>query len=197
MIADVVAGDKVVFICPNILPLLEARYAVPLIGAVWACEHPAQKPGAPLYHQSFCGQGSFIDSEYISQLESVVGALDQVTFFVNICEHSCSSLLNSPEWESCLVPGRRYYLLHRNRGHQQSASRCVCACCGLYAGPGLGRGYKGIRGTHIRQKTDRIRDYRLLSRTPCTVQGAENWRILSAAENSHRKDHQVATPTPE
>ena len=33
----IVAGDKVVFICPNTPPLLEAHYAVPMIGAVLVC----------------------------------------------------------------------------------------------------------------------------------------------------------------
>lgn len=97
-------GDKVVFICPNTPPLLEAHYAVPMIGAVLVCVNTQLSSKEYLYiidHSD--AKAVFVDNEYSGQIDPIVSELLKVTLFVNICEKTCSLLLKGPEYESFLV----------------------------------------------------------------------------------------------
>jgi fatty-acyl-CoA synthase len=100
------AGDKVVFICPNTPPLLEAHYAVPMIGAVLVCVNTHLSPLEYLYiidHSD--AVAVFVDNEFAAQIHPIADELNKVKLFVNICEYSCSPLLKGPEYESFLVAG--------------------------------------------------------------------------------------------
>lgn len=97
-------GDKVVFICPNTPPLLEAHYAVPMIGAVLVCVNTQLSSREYLYiinHSD--AKAVFVDNEYAAQIHPVVSELEKVKLFVNVCEKTCSPFLRGPEYESFLV----------------------------------------------------------------------------------------------
>ena len=99
-------GDKVVFICPNTPPLLEAHYAVPMIGAVLVCVNIHLSPREYLYiidHSD--ARAVFIDNEFADRIESVADELEQVELYVTISEDSSPILLAGPEYESFLAAG--------------------------------------------------------------------------------------------
>ncbi|SHO46424.1 AMP-binding protein [Desulfopila aestuarii] len=100
------AGDKVVFICPNTPPLLEAHFGVPLIGAVLVCVNT--QLGADEYRYIIDhsdAKALFVDNEYVAQVHPVIHLLPRLSLLVNICEYSCSPLLKGPEYESFLAIG--------------------------------------------------------------------------------------------
>ena len=97
-------GDKVVFICPNTPPLLEAHFAIPMIGAILVCVNTQLSSREYLYiinHSD--AKAVFVDNEYIAQILPLKSELAKVTLIVNICEKTCSSLLHGPEYESFLL----------------------------------------------------------------------------------------------
>lgn len=97
-------GDKVVFICPNTPPLLEAHYAIPMIGAILVSVNTQLSSREYLYiinHSD--AKAVFVDNEYIAQILPVKSELAKVTLIVNICDKTCSPLLQGPEYESFLV----------------------------------------------------------------------------------------------
>lgn len=100
------AGDKVVFICPNTPPMLEAHYAIPMIGAVLVCINTQLSSLEYKYiieHSD--AKAVFIDNEYADRLHPVAHTLMQVELYVNICEYSCSPMLKGPEYEAFLGSG--------------------------------------------------------------------------------------------
>lgn len=99
-------GDKVLFICPNTPPLLEAHFAVPMIGAVLVCVNTQLSSEEYLYiidHSD--AKAVFVDNEFAAQVQPIAQELKRVSLFVNICEDSCSPLLNGPEYEAFLEGG--------------------------------------------------------------------------------------------
>ncbi|PHR28319.1 MAG: acyl-CoA synthetase [Desulfotalea sp.] len=96
-------GDKVVFIGPNIPPLLEAHYAVPMIGSVLVCINTQLSSPDYLYiidHSD--ATAVFVDSEIVDQLLPVLDQLTKVKLFVQLCDTECSLLLKAAEYESFL-----------------------------------------------------------------------------------------------
>jgi fatty-acyl-CoA synthase len=99
-------GDKIVFICPNTPPLLEAHFAIPMIGAVLVCVNTdlsSEELSYIINHSD--ARAVFIDNEFASKIHPIVNELVQVSLFVNICEYSWAPLLKGPEYESFLVSG--------------------------------------------------------------------------------------------
>lgn len=99
-------GDKVVFICPNTPPLLEAHFAIPMIGAVLVCVNT--QLSCPEYRYIIDhsdAKAVFVDNEFVAQIQPISGELPQVTLFVNICDYTCAPLLKGPEYESFLAGG--------------------------------------------------------------------------------------------
>jgi fatty-acyl-CoA synthase len=97
-------GDKVVFICPNTPPLLEAHYAVPMLGAVLVCVNIHLCSSEYLYiieHSE--AKAVFIDNEFAHRLEPLVDELDQVELLVNICDDDNPIILAGPDYESFLT----------------------------------------------------------------------------------------------
>ena len=81
-----------VFICPNTPPLLEAHFAVPMIGAVLVCVNTHLS--APEYRYIIDhsdAKAVFVDNEFAGQIQPIADELDKVTLFVNICEYTCAS----------------------------------------------------------------------------------------------------------
>lgn len=94
-------NDKVVFISPNIPPLLEAHFAVPMIGAVLVCVNTqlsAEEYQYIINHSD--AKAVFMDTEFASLLSPVMDRLTQVKLFVNICDISQEPIIDGPEYES-------------------------------------------------------------------------------------------------
>lgn len=97
-------GDKVVFICPNTPPMLEAHYAVPMIGAVLVCVNTqlsSQEYLNIINHSD--AKAVFVDYECAPRIQVIEEQLHKVELFVNICENTDSSLLKGPEYEMFLA----------------------------------------------------------------------------------------------
>ncbi|MFH0729002.1 MAG: long-chain-fatty-acid--CoA ligase [Pseudomonadota bacterium] len=99
-------GDKVAFICPNIPPMLEAHYAVPMIGAALVSINirlTAKEVAYIVNHSD--AKAVFVDNEFAGLIQPVVSQLEKVRFFVNICDVSDARPLPGLEYESFLETG--------------------------------------------------------------------------------------------
>ncbi len=99
-------GDKVAFLCPNIPPMLEAHYAVLMIGAVLVSINIRLSPKEISYiinHSD--AKAVFADSELAKSIEPVISELDNVHFFVNICDGVADKPLSGTDYESFLAAG--------------------------------------------------------------------------------------------
>jgi fatty-acyl-CoA synthase len=97
-------GDKVAFLCPNIPPMLEAHYAVPMIGAVLVSINVRLAPSEIAYiinHSD--SKAVFVDNQLAGSILPVLEERKAVTFFVNICDASADRPLTGPEYESFLA----------------------------------------------------------------------------------------------
>ncbi len=99
-------GDKVAFIAPNIPPLLEAHFAVPMIGAALVAVNirlSAHEIAYILNHSdaSVC----FVDNEFADLVLPVLGDLEGVKTFVNICDASSERPLEGMTYEDFLETG--------------------------------------------------------------------------------------------
>ncbi len=98
------SGDKVVFICPNTPPMLEAHFAIPMIGAVLVCVNTQLSSEEYRYLIDHSDAAAvFVDNEFATQIESIAEKLSKVSLFVNICDRSHFSLLDGPEYEALLA----------------------------------------------------------------------------------------------
>ena len=80
-------GDKVAFICPNTPPMLEAHYAVPLLGAALVSINIRLSAGELAYiinHSD--AKAVFADNEFGPVIANIVSELTAVEFYVNICD---------------------------------------------------------------------------------------------------------------
>ncbi len=99
-------GDKVAFLCPNIPPMLEAHYAVPMIGAVLVSINTRLSPGEIAYIINHSDtKAVFVDNQLAGSILPVLKELPQVEFFVNICDASEDRPLPGDEYESLLAAG--------------------------------------------------------------------------------------------
>jgi fatty-acyl-CoA synthase len=99
-------NDKVAFICPNIPPMLEAHYAVPMIGAALVSINirlTANEVAYIINHSD--AKAVFVDTEFSGLIQPVLSQLEKVRFFVNICDVSDLHPLAGPEYESFLETG--------------------------------------------------------------------------------------------
>jgi len=99
-------GDKVAFICPNIPPMLEAHYAVPMIGAVLVSINIRLSSGEVAYiidHSD--AKAVFVDNEFAGVVTPVLNDLPDVKTFVNICDTSSDRPLDGMEYEEFLATG--------------------------------------------------------------------------------------------
>jgi fatty-acyl-CoA synthase len=98
--------DKVAFICPNTPPMLEAHYAVPLIGAALVSINirlSANEVAYILDHSD--AKAVFADNEFAGLVAGNEDKLPKVKTYVNICDVSGETPLNGPEYESFLASG--------------------------------------------------------------------------------------------
>lgn len=99
-------GDKVAFICPNIPPMLEAHFAVPMIGAVLVSVNirlASQEVCYIINHSD--AKAVFADNEFAGLVSPVVSELKQVKTFVNICDINSDKPLPGMGYEEFLATG--------------------------------------------------------------------------------------------
>ena len=99
-------GDKVAFICPNIPPMLEAHYAIPMIGAVLVSVNIRLSVSELTYiidHSD--AKAVFADNEFSGVLTSRLEEMPKVGTFVNICDVSDERPLDGMEYEEFLATG--------------------------------------------------------------------------------------------
>ncbi len=104
--AGVGRGDKVAFICPNTPPLLEAHYAVPLIGAALVSVNIRLSQGEVAYILEHSDSKIvFVDNEFAPVVQPSLDQLHKVEAFVNICDQSPDRPLPGMEYEEFLLTG--------------------------------------------------------------------------------------------
>ncbi len=99
-------GDKVAFVCPNTPPMLEAHYAVPMIGAALVSINirlSANEVAYIINHSD--AKAVFVDNEFSGLVQPVADQLEKVAFYVNICDVSSETPLKGYEYESFLETG--------------------------------------------------------------------------------------------
>ena len=85
--AGINKGDKVAFICPNTPPMLEAHYAVPMLGAVLVSINIRLSPREVAYiinHSD--SKAVFVDAEFAGVIQPIINELPNVKTFVNILD---------------------------------------------------------------------------------------------------------------
>lgn len=99
-------GDKVAFICPNIPPMLEAHFAVPMIGAVLVSVNIRLSAKEVVYILDHSDSRiCFVDNEFASLVENAANDLPGVEAFVNICDAGPDCPLDGPDYEDFLATG--------------------------------------------------------------------------------------------
>jgi len=102
--AGIGKGDKVAMICPNIPPMLEAHFAVPLIGAALVTINIRLSPREVEYiinHSD--AKALFVDNELAGLVTPILGEIPNIKTFVNICDVSDDRPLDGPSYEEFLA----------------------------------------------------------------------------------------------
>lgn len=97
-------GDKVAFLCPNIPPMLEAHYAVPIIGAALVSINIRLSSGEVSYiidHSD--AKVLVVDSEFAPLIKPE--ELPNVESFVTVCDVNDDIILAGDEYETFLQSG--------------------------------------------------------------------------------------------
>lgn len=91
-------GDKVAFLCPNLPPLLEAHYAVPLVGGVLVSINIRLAPQEVAYILQHSGSKMlFVDTEFAGVIKPIMSEIGDVKI-VNICDVE-SKVFDGPDYE--------------------------------------------------------------------------------------------------
>ena len=97
-------GDKVAFLCPNIPPMLEAHYAVPLLGAALVSINIRLSAGEVSYiidHSD--AKVVVVDSEFAALIKP--HQLPKVQTYVTVCDVSDEKVQGGMEYEAFLNTG--------------------------------------------------------------------------------------------
>lgn len=99
-------GDKVAFICPNIPPMLEAHYGVPLLGAALVSVNIRLAPQEIAYIlKQSDSKIVFVDSEFAPLVAKILDQLSGVRLVVNIKDIEGGGSLDGPDYEDFLAGG--------------------------------------------------------------------------------------------
>ena len=104
--AGVEKGDRVAFLCPNIPPMLEAHFGVPLAGGVLVSINIRLKAEEIKYilnqsESSFL----FVDTEFAETIRPILDELSTVKKIVNIADSDNFAPLEAEEYEAFLQSG--------------------------------------------------------------------------------------------
>jgi fatty-acyl-CoA synthase len=97
-------GDKVAFICPNTPPMLEAHFAVPMIGAALVSINIrlSSKEVAYIIEHSDA-KAVFVDNEFANLIAPSINSLQKIETVVNICDISDTKPLDGPDYEELIL----------------------------------------------------------------------------------------------
>ena len=99
-------GDKVAFMCPNIPPMLEAHFAVPMIGAVLVSVNIRLSADEIAYIVDHCdAKAFFVDNEFGDMISAITERLPKVAHYVNVCDESEAKPLDGPDYETFVATG--------------------------------------------------------------------------------------------
>jgi len=110
--AGVQKGDRVAILCPNIPPMLEAHYGVPLAGAILVSINTRLSSDEIAYILNHSGaRVLLVDTELAPLVERCRDQLESVEMFVNIVDREPGAsapapTLDGPEYEAFLQTGR-------------------------------------------------------------------------------------------
>jgi acyl-CoA synthetase (AMP-forming)/AMP-acid ligase II len=99
-------GDRAAFLCPNIPPLLEAHFGVPLAGGVLVAINTRLSPNEVAYILNHSGSKFlFVDTELAATIKPVLDQLETVKTIVNICDAPVGTPLDGTDYEAFLSAG--------------------------------------------------------------------------------------------
>ena len=102
--AGVKKGDKVAFICPNIPPMIEAHFAVPMIGAALVSVNIRLSAGEVAYILNHSeARVLVVDNGFADLVVPVLRDLRYAETFVNVCDVCDDRPLPGPDYESFLA----------------------------------------------------------------------------------------------
>lgn len=99
-------NDRVAFLCPNIPPLLEAHFGVPLAGGVLVAINirlSSDEIAYILNHSE--AKALFVDSTLVPLIEPIQDQLEYTRTLITIGDEEGSQRLNGPEYEEFLQTG--------------------------------------------------------------------------------------------
>lgn len=104
--AGIEKGDRVAFLAPNIPPMLEAHYGVPLAGAILVAINTRLSAREIAYILNHSGSKLlFVDTALAPVIEPVIGQLETVKLIVNIRDCDEGKELDGPLYEDFLAKG--------------------------------------------------------------------------------------------
>jgi fatty-acyl-CoA synthase len=99
-------GDRVAFLCPNIPPMLEAHYGVPLAGGILVAINTRLSSSEIAYILNHSGAKVLcVDSELADLIRPVREQLTHLETVVNIYDGDAHEGLDGPEYEAFLARG--------------------------------------------------------------------------------------------
>ncbi|KJS31362.1 MAG: acyl-CoA synthetase [Desulfatitalea sp. BRH_c12] len=99
-------GDKVAFLCPNTPPMLEAHYAVPMLGAALVSINIRLSANEVAYIINHSDAAAlFVDNEFAGVVQPVLDQLEKVKLIVTICDVSDARPFDGPDYETFLTTG--------------------------------------------------------------------------------------------
>lgn len=102
----VTKGDRVAFLCPNIPPMLEAHYSVPLAGGILVAINTRLSPPEIAYILNHSGAKVLcVDTELAPLIRPIRDQLPHVEHIVNIVDGDYGPGLEGPDYETFLRRG--------------------------------------------------------------------------------------------
>ena len=117
--AGVAKGDRVAFLCPNIPPLLEAHYSVPLAGGVLVAINTRLSSPEIAYILNHSGARVLcVDTELAELVGPIREQLPRLETVINIVDGDYGEGLIGPDYETFLTTGADMISgqTHRGRG---------------------------------------------------------------------------------
>jgi fatty-acyl-CoA synthase len=99
-------GDRVAFLCPNIPPMLEAHYSVPLAGGVLVAINTRLSSAEIVYILNHSGAKVLcVDTELAALIRPIRAQLPHLETIVNIVDGDYGAGLEGPDYETFLASG--------------------------------------------------------------------------------------------
>ncbi len=104
--AGVTPGDRVAFLCPNIPPMLEAHYSVPLAGGVLVPINTRLSSSEIAYILHHSGAKVLcVDTELADLIRPMRAQLPQLETIINVIDGEYGEGLEGPDYETFLASG--------------------------------------------------------------------------------------------